>query len=443
LPERFDAKEGECVEVTACHDDYSIWFGTSMGVSRVGGENADAAEVVVMPEAGGSASDAAAVAATTAASAAVAVVTEVGGASGAVVERPVCRCGIHVLWNPNRIWALSDCDRNTTYYNVVAHALTGTRTADSAGGTDLTGLDQPTLCVTVGDGGYLALIAGGILKAAAAAAAAACGGGGVVGEGAGAVSKVVAVEASPLSKRTVRKLLAKNKLTQLVTLLDSTDDIAGIAGFGTIAALVAEPYFYSALLPWHGLQFWYTKEKLGPLLAPNAVVVPSRGCLKGQLVRFLHFQKTQERVGVKCGIDLSAYDQAVQGHYEADAPCSVWEYEHVVKSEPFTMLDFDFMSSVADVTATALPAVTGEEGVGGGVNGVLTWMEYQLMPGIVESGAPRRAEGGSGGGQRCRPHHCRQSVRLLDPNKHTGDSLTIVSKFDAATGEVHFVVEAV
>lgn len=476
LPSRLTVSAGDAVDITACHDDYSLWFGASVGSSS---------------DAGGSGGGAAGAAA----SAAAEVTTGKAPAATAspTTERPVCRCGIHVLWNPTRISALSDLDRNRRYSQAVTHALTTAPTAVVAG---LSAAEAAALatCVCIGDGGYTALLAGTCINGKSGAMGAA---------------KVIALEASPLSKRTVKKLVVKNRLSKLVSVLDDVEDVESVllssvasssssggggrdgggehasdgnhdGGAGSedgkgmtasspklITALVAEPYFYSALLPWHGLKFWFAKETLAPLLAPGVQLVPSSARLRGQFVQFKHFQKTQEKVGTICGWDVSAYDRAVDGHYEADAPCAVWEYEHAVCSDPFTMLDFDFASSVQDVRGKATPAIKapdgGKGGGGGGfggggggtveVNGLITWMDYDLSPGVTESGGPKR-DAATG---RCRPNYCRQSVRLLKPVKYAhgsggggfgggggggsgggGAALgpAVFSAFDAASGEV-------
>ena len=128
--------------------------------------------------------------------------------------------------------------------------------------------------IALGDSGYLGLMAAGEIvfraaqsnaDAAAAAAAAAVSGDHTVAAASTTAmggTKVFSLETSMMSKRLVDKLVAKNKVRSVMTVFDaSIEDLAPTDIDGRrVHALIAEPYYYNALLPWHGLQFWCVAE---------------------------------------------------------------------------------------------------------------------------------------------------------------------------------------
>ena len=190
--------------------------------------------------------------------------------AAAAADRPISSSA-HTVWNPNRIWQLNDKDRERRFVGVVGRLL------DTAGTSDCV--------ITLGDGGYLGLMTAGEIafRAAQAKTAAA-----VPGAAAAAVSddhlvsaartrtstststsamegtKVYSLETSMMSKRLVDKLAAKNKVRSVMTVFDASIEDLARADIGgrRVHALIAEPYYYNALLPWHGLQFWYVCQNI-------------------------------------------------------------------------------------------------------------------------------------------------------------------------------------
>ncbi len=85
-----------------------------------------------------------------------------------------------------------------------------------------------------------------------------------------------------ISLYTQKKLLEANSLSGVVRVLEKPPLELTRADFGDrlIDAVVGEPYFFSSLLPWHNLHFWYASSALRELMAPKCVLLPKRASLK-------------------------------------------------------------------------------------------------------------------------------------------------------------------
>jgi hypothetical protein len=178
-----------------------------------------------------------------------------------------------------------------------------------------------------------------------------------------------------LSRRYTARLLTKLKLARDVGLLD-TDDLSELrpSDFGgrAIGAVIAEPYYYSALLPWDALQLWHAWHTLRPVLSPTATLRPGGARLVVACVEFEHAHRTQLPVSTVCGFSMEPYDAVTIPHNGTVAPMSLWEYEHTVLTDVVTVLAFDFAESPSNAEATVVFPVTR----GGAWNGVVSWVVF-------------------------------------------------------------------
>lgn len=81
---------------------------------------------------------------------------------------------------------------------------------------------------------------------------------------------------------TISQLFDTNSLTGTVQILDKQPQELTRSDFGDqlIDAVIGEPYFFSSLLPWHNLHFWYATSALRDLLAPDCLFLPKHAFLK-------------------------------------------------------------------------------------------------------------------------------------------------------------------
>ncbi|XP_061404744.1 LOW QUALITY PROTEIN: protein arginine N-methyltransferase 7 [Lethenteron reissneri] len=297
LPEAVPVQAGEALHLSACHDDYAVWY--RLDKHSPGSEGK--------------------------------------------IERPVCECLAHMVWNRQRFRELNDAARTSTYLQALRQVVR-----------------QDSVCVSVSDGSLLPLLAAQL-----------------------SAEQVVSVEISSLSRHVIEKVIRANGLEGKVHLLDkrpeqvTRQDLHG----KEVSVLLGEPFFTTSLLPWHSLYFWYARSALAPLLRPDATVLPRAARLFIMAVQFQDLWRIRAPIGECEGFDVSVMDHMVQRSlsYRESAeaePHALWEYPCRALSAPLATLHFPFTELVPDEPLGAtgsLPLCRS-----GTCHAVVLWMEYLL-----------------------------------------------------------------
>ncbi|XP_033117180.1 protein arginine N-methyltransferase 7-like [Anneissia japonica] len=257
-------------------------------------------------------------------------------------ERPICTCGAHVLLSRSRIRKLND---QTTTDKFVA-ALKKV-------------LKQDSICSVISDGSHLPLIAARL----------------------GAKKALTFTQNSFMRRQPLLEIAKHNKLSQVKVIEKSPATIQGLdIGDKKIDVVMGEPFFSSSLQPWHDLHFWYAKESLSHLLASDCTVLPRAGTLKAMALQFDHLWKFHAPVIEKEGFNLAEFDVIVQRSSKlADErmdPHHLWEYPSRALSEPFSLMEFDFNSSIPKESIEKRGCIQFiREGV---CHGIAVWMDFDL-----------------------------------------------------------------
>ncbi|KAG8230327.1 hypothetical protein J437_LFUL000598 [Ladona fulva] len=107
-----------------------------------------------------------------------------------------------------------------------------------------------------------------------------------------------------------------------------------------------EPNFFSSLLPWHNLRFWFKKDSLSELLHPEAVLLPRGASIWAMPVSFVDLWKIRAPVHSAEGLRMESFDQLIElsrsiGDDQIE-PQPLWEYPCTALSSPFLLFQFDF-----------------------------------------------------------------------------------------------------
>lgn len=85
-------------------------------------------------------------------------------------------------------------------------------------------------------------------------------------------------------------------------------------GIPQIDLVVGEPYFQSAVLPWHHVHFWYAARQLSGFLSETAEVFPQLLTIKAMAVSFRDLWKIRSPVGMCEGFNIQLFDQLIEVH---------------------------------------------------------------------------------------------------------------------------------
>ncbi|XP_078684799.1 protein arginine N-methyltransferase 7-like [Branchiostoma floridae x Branchiostoma belcheri] len=354
-------EKGQQVALHGRHDEYSLWF----QVQQQGSTNSTGSEVSL--------------------------------------ERPVCRCGGHMVWSRPRLGMLNDRARWHTYAAALKQVLAPGHT-----------------CVSVSDASWVPLIAAQL-----------------------GAQEVFALESSDLGSRVTHKLIEANNLQDKVHVVQGTEDqLQAALKDRKVAMVIAEPYYTSSLLPWHNLYFWYVCTRLRPQLLEGAAVMPARASLVAVAMEFENLWRLRAPVGRVEGFDISVMDQMVKDHSnqtdERVEPHPLWEYPGVGISDPVTLMNFDLTRPVPAenmVVSGEIPFTCS-----GSCNAVALWMNYDLLgDGHHTISTGPHTPYTSGRPPQWDPH-IRQGVYFMDqPVQVTPDSrLTYRVTFSPKDGQMDF-----
>ncbi|MGI5324656.1 50S ribosomal protein L11 methyltransferase [Actinomadura nitritigenes] len=149
------------------------------------------------------------------------------------------------------------------------------------------------------------------------------------------------------------------------------------------------------------------------LLAPDAVIMPSRGRITAQLVESEPLFR-KNHVGKLYGFDLAPFNRLSTLEY---FDSRLHRHEHRTLSEPLTVFDFDFYTADARPERTELRVAPTAAGT---MHAVAFWFEMELMPGITIGNAP---EDGS---------HWKQAIQCLPEPLHVqpGEPVVLAAAHD-------------
>lgn len=321
----------------------------------------------------------------------------------ALVPRPSCSCLAHLVWNRPRFGELNDKRRTESYVDALRKVVR-----------------EDSVCLSVSDGSLLPLFAH-LLGA----------------------KKVFSIESFKMTKQVIQQLLEANQLHEGVELLEgrpenlSSRDLQDLQ----ISVLMGEPYFSSALLPWHSLFFWHCRTALAPRLCPDAVILPHTAKLHMVAVEFENLWRIRAPCGTCEGFDVSAMDEMIQRSLdfresrEAE-PHALWEYPCRALTHSTAVMSFDFTQCVPQKPITSQGSQPFLRS--GLCHGVVMWMEYHLNEDITVSAGlvgPISEQG------KCEwsPHQ-KQAVFFFssphDTEADTGTELSYTFTFEPSAGDL-------
>ncbi|XP_063168825.1 protein arginine N-methyltransferase 7 isoform X2 [Candoia aspera] len=363
LPNEELVSQGQSMDLTAFHDDYSVWYKLQKSRNE-------------------------------------------GSKTSELIQRPVCRCQAHLLWNRPRFGELNDWNRTSHYFQALKKVL-----------------KPNSVCLSISDGSLLPVLAYQL-----------------------GAEKVFTLEGSLLSHSLMQKIFMANGLEDKITIIEKHPESLTSSDFEgrKISLLIGEPFFSTSLLPWHNLYFWYARTALANHLTSDVTVLPQAASLHLMTVEFKDLWRIRSPCGTCEGFDVRIMDEMIKNSLdfreskEAE-PHPLWEYPCKSTSDPLKVLTFDFQQAVPEHILT-------KEGV---INlsrcekshGAVLWMEYHLAPNVsISTGLVRD----SNEKDYCQwTPHCKQAVfffdSVLEPNSSISNpsAVAYAISFSPATGEVN------
>lgn len=339
------------------------------------------------------------------------------------VDRPLCTCGAHVTWSRHRFAMLNDRQRTRAFRQALKQLVA----------------EGNSRCLSISDGSLLPLLAA---KAG--------------------FDKVIAVESSVLYQKFLRKLINLNGLGQTIEVLDKEAANLQAKDLSTdqVDVILGEPFFASALFPWHNLYFWYAASSATRITRPGVKILPRGATLKALAVEFEDLWKFHAPVNTVEGFDVSLFDKLIEGsklkneginneksHGIALEPHHVWEYPCRALTQDSTIMTFDFTRSVpAEKIKTEGDIKILSSGT---LHGIVIWMEFHLTDDItVTTGLQKNQEVNGKLQPKLRwVRHTKQGVYFIQSPPRIEDEALINENiprvrycvgFEPASGEIDF-----
>ncbi|CAD6185918.1 unnamed protein product [Caenorhabditis auriculariae] len=241
-------------------------------------------------------------------------------------------------------------------------------------------------------------------------------------------SEVCCVDSNPHFRAVLKKYADFYKLTNL-RIVENTLKVVRKPD-----AVVAEPFYLSAMNPWQNLRFLYEVDELRQRFG-EFPVEPHQGTLWAIGEKFEHLQNIARPVGTVNGFDLSAFDEISYKAREAtDAIVDeqpLWEYFGRVRTEKIKMMDFEVGTPITNKKTHRRIELNGS-------NGVALWMEWQFGDSILSTGLLENYEIGDA------PQWnigYRQGVYFPTGKLFEAADLSLMVRFNAKTADLafHFV----
>ncbi|XP_069509791.1 protein arginine N-methyltransferase 7 isoform X2 [Ambystoma mexicanum] len=307
LPDEEPVLQGEAVKLMAHHDDYCLWF--SIQKNSDGSDQEDVS-----------------------------------------LQRPICRCEAHMLWNRPRFGELNDQQRMDQYRRALKEVLK----ADS-------------VCLCVSDGSLLPVLAHCL-----------------------GAEQVFTVENSAVSHHLMEKMFKANHLEDAIKVIEKRPELLNSDDLENkkVSVFIGEPFFTTSLLPWHNLYFWYARTAVESHLSNNATILPQSASLHMMVVEFKDLWRIRSPCGNCEGFDVSLMDEMVKNSLnfresqEAE-PHPLWEYPCRSLSAPKEAMIFDFRQTVPEQSISSEGSMKLIRN--GTCHGAVLWMEYHLTDDITVS----------------------------------------------------------
>ncbi|XP_011504420.1 PREDICTED: protein arginine N-methyltransferase 7 [Ceratosolen solmsi marchali] len=300
-------------------------------------------------------------------------------------KRPICECCVHLAFSRTRIGQWNDENRTHKYLEALRKKITP---------------DLVCLCLT--DTSLLGL---SIAKMG--------------------IKKLYLLETNSLSRKTVKMFISKNNLDDIVTIIDSIDNLPSS---DKINLVFAEPYYVTSILPWDNLHFWYLSSKYS---SPHITFIPKRAVIKAVPMEFKDLQKIRANLGICEGLDMTVFDNLVQSSsVKTDSPVEaqpLWEYPGKSLSLPFTIAEFNFNDDVYKQirinSFQEIPFI-----IDGVCNGIAIWVNWDLDDDIVVTSGP--IEEIIPGSRISWDPYTRQGVQLFSETVHVTNKSILMSSFN-------------
>nr|XP_022342003.1 protein arginine N-methyltransferase 7-like [Crassostrea virginica] len=327
-------------------------------------------------------------------------------------DGPACVCGMHVTFSRSQIGMLNDPHRHDIYTSLLKQTLTPSSTV-----------------LTISDGSLLPLMAAKL-----------------------GAKKVYVLETNNFTRRILEQFITHNDLNEVVTVLKkepeelTPEDVHG----HKIDLVIGEPYFQSAVLPWHHVHFWYAVRQLSGLLSEQAAVFPKLLTIKAMAVCFRDLWKIRSPVGMCEGFNIQLFDDLVETSSEVSdsevEPQPLWEYPCTACSDPVTVQSFDFCKAgwLDNLCLSAEATIKLDTSLNEKCNGIVLWTEYQFTDQLKVSLGPR--EKVVVGEKVNWDFYSKQGIHLLT-NKGTDTvehlkTISVSLKFIPINGDFDFVFKA-
>ena len=154
-------------------------------------------------------------------------------------------------------------------------------------------------------------------------------------------------------------------------------------------AVIAEPHFTTALLPWHNLQLWFLLNSMN--LDPSTAIMPSKCRLFLLPMHFDHLWKIRAPLQSIEGFKMDHFDQIIHdassNSDQVVEPQPLWEYPGTALTEPVEVVEFDLEKAVPDEKMSYSGNLRIESNLL--MCGLALWMDWQLDEETTVSSGPR------------------------------------------------------
>ncbi|TMW61116.1 hypothetical protein Poli38472_013579 [Pythium oligandrum] len=264
-------------------------------------------------------------------------------------EKPPCVCGLHLLCNAERISMLTNSARTTAFDLSIQQAIQKlAKSRDCA--------PDALSCLDISDGSLCALLAASH-----------------------GLQNVTSIESKDVSSRIFQQICDANTPNQVEVMCCGCKGLLPehMKGEQPVDLLVGEPFFYSMQnLPlWQALNFWLRRSALSAVLAPHAVVLPTKARVLAMPVVFEHLHECFGAVGDVSGFDHKYFDQFQASYYTRNFPFPAYMYPFSsVLESPIEIASWSNKDTAHSITTDAsipLPSTNVP-------NAVIVWVEYIL-----------------------------------------------------------------
>ena len=156
-----------------------------------------------------------------------------------------------------------------------------------------------------------------------------------------------------------------------------------------LSAVIAEPHFTTALLPWHNLHIWFLLNSIS--LSPSTTIMPSKCRLYLVPMHFDDLWKIRAPLKSIEGFSMDHFDQIIHDASsnadQAVEPQPLWEYPGTAMSEPVEVVEFDITKPVPGEKMNYKGTVGLDSKLP--LCGVALWVDWQLDEETIVSSGPR------------------------------------------------------